>query len=279
MNEFPVAELGTTIAEIAHAWHGLAVLLMPVQAPLRPEWSRETAWRNTEGALRRLRPIVEMALLNEEVSYQYNRTLDKCAQTQPSIEVVVTALQDLNDLIVRDLSRYQFLVLSKEDTVAFSAPLSRFGVACSEFPSAKSNMTSAVKCYALHEWDACVFHCMRVLEPGLRWLVDQVNAGPFPLTLRTHVDFTTWEVILGNLIARINEELAASIPRTHQRDELLQFLGEIAPMFRWFKDAWRNHVMHDRNDPYDEGTSRSVLDNVSSFMITLAERKQSLATP
>jgi hypothetical protein len=42
-----------------------------------------------------------------------------------------------------------------------------------------------------------------------------------------------------------------------------------AAEFRYFKDAWRNHVMHDRNDSYDEPEALRVLEHVTRFMTLL----------
>src|SRR5262249_12565292 len=127
---------------------------------------------------------------------------------------------------------------------------------------------SAVRTFALDEWDSSVFHAMRVLEHGLRWL-----AGQFPnLTLRKPVELENWESIIGNIQARIDEELKRNAPRTTQRDSDLAFYGKAAAEFRYFKDAWRNHVMHSRNDPYDEYEAGRVLEHVATFMAILAER-------
>jgi hypothetical protein len=110
---------------------------------------------------------------------------------------------------------------------------------------------------------------MRVLERGLGWLAGRINAGPSPLTLSTPVECEEWGSIIRNIQARIDEELNANNPRTPQRNQDLACYGMAAAEFRYFKDAWRNHVMHDRNDSYDEPEALRVLEHVTRFMTLL----------
>lgn len=190
----------------------------------------------------------------------------------PAIEV---HLRNVRSTLLKELKENQYLMLLPEMRSDFSQPLARFGVAADKFGNAAEAMAAASRCYALEEWDASAFHSMRVLEHGLRWLASQ-----FPnLTLKKPVELENWENIINNIQARIDDELRppkqGAPPRpqkTPERDAELTFHAKAAAEFRYFKDAWRNHVMHNRNDPYDEGTAWSVLVHVSSFMKILAER-------
>jgi hypothetical protein len=99
---------------------------------------------------------------------------------------------------------------------------------------------------------------MRVLEQGLLWLAKEVHAGPFPLTLTKPVELESWERIIANIQDRIDAELGPSKqgqpprpPKTAERDEQLAFYSRAAAEFRYFKDAWRNHTMHNRNVAHD----------------------------
>jgi hypothetical protein len=174
----------------------------------------------------------------------------------------------LSDTLIKELREHTVLMVDQSRRGDYVAPLSRFGEAATKFSGAAAAMVSASRCFALEEWDASVFHAMRVLEHGLRWLASQFRN----LTLKKPIELENWENIISNIKARIDDELARSAPRTLERDADLAFYGDVAKEFRYFKDAWRNHVMHNRNDPYDQGTSSSVLDHVAIFMKSLAVR-------
>lgn len=53
--------------------------------------------------------------------------------------------------------------------------------------------------------------------------------------------------------------------------EKQKFYAQAATHFMFLKEAWRNHIMHIRAVPYDEGRAYSVLDHVRQFMQALAE--------
>lgn len=148
------------------------------------------------------------------------------------------SLRELDADLRLEVVKYEALLIPPDRRRGYVEPLHRFGAAVDKFKGAHDSMSAASRCYALNEWDASVFHLMRVLEQGLRWL-----AGNFPLTLKKPVELENWENIIGNIQARIDDELRKSVPRTPQRDDDLAFYGRAAAEFRYFKDAWRNHVI------------------------------------
>lgn len=126
------------------------------------------------------------------------------------------------------------------------------------FPSATDNIRNAGTCYAVEQWDASVFHLMRVLERGLR-----------VVAIRFNVSFqnANWNTIIQDIetsIGGINPSFGADWR------EQRTFYSEVARHFRFLKDAWRNHIMH-LGDEYDEGKALSVLRHVHELMQTLAK--------
>jgi hypothetical protein len=103
---------------------------------------------------------------------------------------------------------------------------------------------------------------MRVAEHGLRALAKRVKV-PFPKTF----DLKTWD----ELIRSIEKEIQKIVqkPKTSQRSKDLEFYNTAAAQFRYFKDGWRNHVMHTRTS-YDEHQAMSVMIHVQEFMQHLA---------
>ena len=105
---------------------------------------------------------------------------------------------------------------------------------------------------------------MRVAEHGLRALAKKVGV-PFPKTF----DLKTWD----ELIRSIEQEIQKIIlkPKSSQRSKDLEFYNTAAAQFRYFKDGWRNHVMHTRTS-YDEPQAISLMAHVREFMQHLATR-------
>ncbi len=134
------------------------------------------------------------------------------------------------------------------------------------FPTAQEDISSAARCLALREGTACVFHLMRVLEHGLRELARHLEIRMVPT-----VELENWGNIIDQSESKIQEERKAlnKQPKSELKNERLQFLGEIAVQFGYFKDAWRNHVSHARKS-YDADQALSVWNHTKEFMQKLA---------
>ena len=131
------------------------------------------------------------------------------------------------------------------------------------FPSAVPDMRSAGHSFAVGLYTAAVFHCMRVLELGLREVARTLEAKT-----RRPIEYENWGEILKAIGARIKEleNLSAKSANKGQ----LQFFSEVASAFWFFKEAWRNHVSHSRVH-YEEPQAKSILDRVADFMKKIAE--------
>jgi hypothetical protein len=127
------------------------------------------------------------------------------------------------------------------------------------FPSAGADVKASVDLWAMHHSTASVFHLMRVLEHGLRALARHLGKT---------FEVQTWQVIIDQIESEI-KALGKSLPSGPQKSARLKFLSEVAKEFSFFKDGWRNHVMHNRATYHDE-QARSVMDHVRSFMNRLS---------
>ena len=177
-------------------------------------------------------------------------------------------LEVIDEEIVRGLRENLFLVIStnKREYYDHSA---LFGEAVKErFPSAANDISEAGNCYATGRHTACVFHCMRALEPGLHALAQQLKVK-FPRNPKTTIEFKTWGEIIRAITDAIN---AKPNPKSRKDAADSQFYNAAAAQFQFFKDAWRDVVMHSRSSPYDEHQAMSVLVHVREFMQHLATR-------
>lgn len=115
---------------------------------------------------------------------------------------------------------------------------------------------------------------MRVLEYGLRTLAKRLRA-----TIKTKkgtiipLDLQEW----GNIIGAIEDKIEAMKQRRkdRQKAEDLQFFSEAAKEFRYFKDAWCNHVMHTKAS-YDPHDAAKVMEHVKEFMQHIATRLEEI---
>jgi hypothetical protein len=105
---------------------------------------------------------------------------------------------------------------------------------------------------------------MRATEYGLRTLARKLRV-PFP----KQYELKTWEGLIKDIERQIQQII--NKPKSPQRAKDLEFYNAAAAQFRYFKDAWRNHVMHTRAS-YDEYQAMSVMIHAREFMQHLATR-------
>lgn len=129
------------------------------------------------------------------------------------------------------------------------------------FPTVYEELLNARKAYGLGLDTACVFHCMRALEPVLRVLAAEVGES---------VGVDNWHNVIDRIEAKIRAE-GKALPKGSPKNERLQFLSESATQFVYFKDGWRNHVSHGR-DTYDQERARRVMEHVQAFVEQLAKQ-------
>lgn len=133
----------------------------------------------------------------------------------------------------------------------------------SAFPLCAAELKHAGDCYALEQNEACVYYCMCALEAALHVLANELG-----VTFSGTLDLQNWLNIIESVEAEIKK--LTNLPSGRYKSETLKFMSGAAMQFRWFKDAWRNHVMHGR-DIYDPGRAFSVFGHVGEFMQALAD--------
>lgn len=169
----------------------------------------------------------------------------------------------LEENIVVETNAFLFFAVPPNRLSWYQDPQRAFGQSTVDTFSADISLDvrDACQCYALGQWTACVFHSMRILEHGLRVLAEEVG-----LTMEA-IELENWKTIIDRIEKAIREMEAE--PKTPKKSERVQFYAEAAIQFRYFKDAWRNHVSHSRVS-YDEQKAIVVLTHVRDFMQHLA---------
>ena len=186
------------------------------------------------------------------------RTVDQPPQT--SVEVLQALSAELIFNVQSELESNVFLVVHPSRRQLFEQAAPQFGVEVeTQFPQSSKDIAAAGRCYALEEWTACVFHSMRVLEHGLRAMATRFDVP-------CGVD--SWHKIISGIedgLTRLRNKHGLT---DQDRNEITHY-SDAAAQFRYFKDAWRNHVSHS-GEFYDERDAEKVFRHVREFMQQLA---------
>lgn len=130
----------------------------------------------------------------------------------------------------------------------------------SAFPKANQELREASNAIAYGMPTAGVFHSMRAVEHGLGALASDLSV--------TTLGTDNWQNVIDQIqsaIKRAGDELPKGAPKSAR----MQFLSEAASDVRHFKDAWRNHVSHNKV-VYTEAQAIKVIDSVQSFIEALS---------
>ncbi len=139
------------------------------------------------------------------------------------------------------------------------------------FPDARLDTASAANSYIYGEPTACVFHCMRTAEFGLRGLAKRIMP-------RLRAEKLEWGAIIRELrkqIEELNQPGRKKIaPRRKQR---VDFYSAALDQCGYFKSI-RDDTMHPRPIRYEAGDALKALTHVEEFMKLLAKNGIKLAS-
>jgi hypothetical protein len=176
-----------------------------------------------------------------------------------TIEEMHRQIAALREAVEDDLRTHVFLPISPK-MAGYCDQENLFGGSVSDsFPSAIIDIREAGNCLAVGLNTACVFHLMRVLESGLK-----VLAVEFKLPCTTEA----WGRVIGKIedaITELQKPRNKDAPNRHK----LQFYCQCAIEFKYFKDAWRNHAVHERIH-YDDKAAVLIFEHVRNFMRRLS---------
>ena len=187
----------------------------------------------------------------------------------PNFEDLYTPKEFAQDMVIlanrfEDELRLRIFFTLQPTRMDYYRKSELFGELVAEkFSGASLDVEEAGNCYALDRLTACIFHLMRVVERGLLALAKDLK-----ITLTNE----NWGRILDAVEAKIAmiEKLPLKDYPTKMED--LQFYSEAAKEFRYFKNAWRNHVMHQNYMILEPEEVLKVIDHVRDFMQHISKR-------
>jgi hypothetical protein len=130
-----------------------------------------------------------------------------------------------------ELDLPMFLHLMPTEATLYQSPTEGWESIIDKFPGAVRDIEEASKSLALNRYTAGVFHCMRIIERGLRALAKALDITYAP----------SWESYLKQIDAQIAKERKDKAP-AWKKDE--EFYAQAASHLRTIKTAWRNPTMH-----------------------------------
>lgn len=266
--QFDTRDFGAFLTNFERACAYTEMILNPPSSSLtmNPEGILNEAIPRYHEALLGLMQVIlnGKVKLSQSVGLQIGRLSARLTAGGPFNHAALSAEARLiRQLLVDDLAQHVFVTVSAEYREFFEQKEPPFGVdVANEFGDARRDIEAACRCMALNEWTASVFHSMRVLEHGLR-----------PVAVRFNVPFEvdSWHTVLRGIedgIATLRNRSQRALTEADRRE--ITYYSELANEFRYFKDAWRNHVSHAR-EHYDERDAAAVLAHVRHFMQQLAK--------
>jgi len=127
----------------------------------------------------------------------------------------------------------------------------------------------AGNCYAASRHTACVFHCMRVAEYGLRKLARKLKVKISDKGKNCPLEYGDWDKVITASRNAIAE--ARRLPRGPKKEEGLQFYSRAADHCEYMKDIWRNETSHTRRR-YSKSEALAVINRVRDFISLLSEK-------
>jgi hypothetical protein len=142
----------------------------------------------------------------------------------------------MSDIVASELKSKTFVYISSERASYFKRTVTENSAITLCFPSAERELLAAGRCYALGEPDASIFHSMRALEICL-----------LSLCVRFSVETGQWETMINNIEAKIRQighSKQQGVKKSEQDIQDEHYFGQIATQLHFFKNGWRNYVMH-----------------------------------
>lgn len=175
-------------------------------------------------------------------------------------------LKNLDQAIGRDFGDKLFICLQPGEEALYQKPEVFGPDVKTKFPLANQDITIAGTCYAMNDYQGCVFHLMRAVEYGARAMLEELGVQSFD---GQPVELCDWGKLHGALTAQL-----PSLSKGKRAD------SQVMSDFEWYSypiqefekfRVWRNKVSHLR-EPFLPGQTRDIIDATERYMRHLATR-------
>jgi hypothetical protein len=190
---------------------------------------------------------------------------------------VEAELRNIRELVLMECSRHRFLRVDPDRSAYLDQPSLLGDEVRQAFPSAIPDIREAGNCMAAECNTAAVFHLMRTVEWGLRALCANLGIKRVKSKIKKSgrvvyapIEYAEWERLLDQFQDQVDSKIQR-LKRGSNKQDLQQFYYPALQDIRGIRDAWRNHVMHTR-DEYTREDASAILSHVKRLMSTLATR-------
>jgi hypothetical protein len=196
--------------------------------------------------------------LQEKIDYDMHDTAP---------EVISSLVDSLRESLIDALKKRKFFYMTN---ASFYKSIHLFSGASFEarFGDAVLDAMDAETAYAVGLYTSCVFHTMRVVEHGLRFIAAELEVDITDKGKPCPIEFATWEKVLAKI-----EEKRIQLRQDTKSTALVEkqrHLAEAASHCAHLKDWFRNDVMHTRRS-YNEAEAMADLHRVAEFMSLLSK--------
>lgn len=196
--------------------------------------------------------------------------VNSCVDRLP---VMMAEYTMLSDALAIELQAKKLLYIPNERARFFENDRILSDPAKQAFPTAYAEIREAGSCYAVGRYTACVLHCMRAAEVGVKAMARALGYNPQDLAQQD------WHPVL-NKCESLIQDMRDKMQKGPNKEVELQFYSQAAAQFRHFKDGWRVQAAHTR-PPFNEGEAKIILESTVSFYevltVGLSEDAQTLA--
>lgn len=233
------------------------------------QYFEQTVFSPLDGALRRLKiNEVDETFMLTVVSFRARLSKDNPLTRSALREMLINIYQTF----YTKLSDFKFAFVPPPNDKYFQND-NLFGSKVYDiFPEAREDIEDAGNCFALDLHTACVFHCMRVAEFGMRRLAVTLNATLKDKGKVIPLEFGDWNKVITEINNEISDrvEAARKLANDSAKDELLKRYQHAADRIERMKDVWRNDICHTRSRA-DHLVSRMAFERVRDLMQFLGD--------
>lgn len=176
--------------------------------------------------------------------------------------VLEARLREIHKGLEANIENRKFMYVPAEQAKYWESPFLRGFL--KDFPEAATiELVETGNCYAAGRATACVFHCMRVAEYGLRKIARQVGVSLRDRGKPQPIEFATWDKV----ITAINNKIVSTrqLSLSARKNNRLQYYSDVADNATWIRDLWRNEISHSRKI-YNLAEAEGVMDRVRDFL-------------
>jgi len=157
---------------------------------------------------------------------------------------------EIRHCMKRELFHRTFVLIPEDRASQVNKMRPRWNELFGKFDKITPDVEAALDCFAFGKDTAAVFHFMRIVEWGLRAFCIHLGFRNIRSKIKasgkvqlTPIEYTTWEIVLNQLQSKVDKKII-KLRRGSAKQKSQELYYPLLEEVKAFKEAWRNHVMH-----------------------------------